>query len=160
MRYTESIQPCTIKNRDIYWRRYKKQEILCMGQWCFSPLQSRRLGTSHSSPNCSVFSFCSASRSRLEVSVPHFYWSCMHCIVPKAFWIIQIVSAEECSSLTKNLMPIYCSTRSVILNAVATQCTCSLNNIYEHWLVRWSRHCSRMCIPVHSPWLPGYIRVA
>ena len=23
-RYTESIQPCNMKNRDIYWRRYKK----------------------------------------------------------------------------------------------------------------------------------------
>ena len=27
------------------------------------------------------------------------------------------------------------------------------------WLVQWSHHCSGMCIPVHSPWLPGYIDV-
>ena len=26
-----------------------------------------------------------------------------------------------------------------------------------HWLVQWSRHCAHMCIPVHSPWLLGYI---
>ena len=26
-----------------------------------------------------------------------------------------------------------------------------------HWLVQWSRHCSHMHIPVHPPWLPGYI---
>ena len=49
---------------------------------------------------------------------------------------------------------------SVILNAMATQYTGSLNGIYSsHWLVQWSRHCSCMCIPVHSPWLPGYTDV-
>ena len=75
-----------------------------------------------------------------------------------AFWIIQTVSAEECSSLTQNLMQIHCSTHSVILNAMATQYTSSLEGIYvPHRLVQWSHHCSCMCIPVHSPWLPGYI---
>ena len=44
-----------------------------------------------------------------------------------AFWIIQIVSTEECSSLTQNLMQICCSTCSVILNVTATQFTCSLS---------------------------------
>ena len=33
----ESIQPCNMKNRDIYWRRYKKPETLYIGQWCLSP---------------------------------------------------------------------------------------------------------------------------
>ena len=28
------------------------QETLYIGQWCLSPLQSRHLGASHSSPNC------------------------------------------------------------------------------------------------------------
>ena len=75
----------------------------------------------------------------------------------KTFWIIWIVSMEECSSLTQDLMWILCSTCSVILNATAT---CPLNGVSRHhWLVQWSRHCSRMCIPVHSPWLPGYIHV-
>ena len=41
-----------MKNRGIYWRRNKIQETLYTGQWCLSPLQSRHLGTSHSSPNC------------------------------------------------------------------------------------------------------------
>ena len=78
-----------------------------------------------------------------------------------AFWIIQIVSVEECSSLMQNLMQIYCSTSSVILNVMATRYTCSFNGVYcPHWLVQWSRHCSRMCIPVHSPQLPGYVDVA
>ena len=41
-----------------------------------------------------------------------------------AFWIIWIVSVEEClscSSLMQNLMQIYCSTRSVISNVTVTQ---------------------------------------
>ena len=45
----EGIQPCDMKNRDIYWRRYKIQETLYIGQWHLSPLQSRHLGTSRSS---------------------------------------------------------------------------------------------------------------
>ena len=48
----------------------------------------------------------------------------------KAFCIIQIVSMEECSSLMQSLMQICCSARSVILNAMATQYTCSLNGVY------------------------------
>ena len=48
-----------------------------------------------------------------------------------AFWIIQMVSAEECSSLTRNLMQIHCPTCSVILNATATQYTRSLSGIYQ-----------------------------
>ena len=50
--------------------------------------------------------------------------------IAAAFWIIQIVSVEECSSLMLNLMQICCSTHSVILNAIATQYTCSLNSVY------------------------------
>ena len=80
--------------------------------------------------------------------------------VAVAFWIIWIVSVEECSSLTQNLMENHCSTRSVILNVPATQYTCSLKGVYHsHWLVQWSCHCSCSCIPVHSPWLPGHIDV-
>ena len=78
-----------------------------------------------------------------------------------AFWVIQVVSAEGCSSLTQNLMQLCCSAHSVILNTTATQYTCSLNSIYRpHWPAQWSCHCSRLCIPVHFPWLPGYIDVA
>ena len=47
----EGIKPCNMKNTDIYWRRYKIQETLYLGQWCLSPLQSRHLETSHSSPS-------------------------------------------------------------------------------------------------------------
>ena len=78
--------------------------------------------------------------------------------IAMALWIIWMVSTEECSSLMKNLMQICCSTHSVILNAVATQYTWALNGIYcPRWLVQWSRHCSRTCIPVHSPWLPSMV---
>ena len=44
----------------------------------------------------------------------------------KAFWIIQNVFTEECSSLMQNLMQIHCSTCSVILNAMVIQYICSL----------------------------------
>ena len=90
-------------------------------------------------------------------------WACFRDQLPiaVAFWIIRMVSVEECSSLLQNLMQIFCSTCLVILNAMATQYTYSLNGIYHpHWLVQWRHHCSHMCIPVHSSWLPGYIRVA
>ena len=41
-----------------------------------------------------------------------------------------------------------------------TQCICSHGGIYRpYWWVQWSHHCSCMWIPVHSPWLPGYIDV-
>ena len=49
---------------------------------------------------------------------------------------------------------------SVILNEMATQYTCSLNSVYHpNWLVQWNCHCSHVYIPVHSPWVPGYISV-
>ena len=77
-----------------------------------------------------------------------------------AFWIILVVSGEECLSFRYNLMQICCSICSCILNVTATQYTCSLNGVYRpHWLAQWSCHCLRMCIPVHSPWLPGYMDV-
>ena len=77
-----------------------------------------------------------------------------------AFWISWIVSMEECSSLAQNLIQNHCSAHSLILNATPPQYTCSLNSIYcPHWLIQWSCHCSCRCIPVHSPWLPGYIDV-
>ena len=62
--WPEDIQPCNMKNRDIYWRRYNVQETLYKGQWHLSPLQSRHFGTSHSSPSChqlSHYSFVNLS---------------------------------------------------------------------------------------------------
>ena len=80
--------------------------------------------------------------------------------IAAAFWIIWMVSAEDCWSLTQNLMQMCCSIHSVILNARVTQYTFSLNGVYRpHWLVQGCRHCSCMHIPVHSHWLPGYIDV-
>ena len=40
-----------MKNRGIYWRRYKIQKTLYIGQWRLSPLQLRNLGTLQSSPS-------------------------------------------------------------------------------------------------------------
>ena len=76
-----------------------------------------------------------------------------------AFWMIQIVSVEEMFKLTEKFSTdslLY----SVIMNVTATQYTCSLSNIYcPHWLVQWSHHCSRMCIPVLFPGIPGNMDV-
>ena len=146
----KSIQPNTMKKEDIYWRRYKRQETLYIGQWRLSPLQSRYLGTSHSSPNCHQlphhiflnlfpfkgdFSFGKARSLRVpnlgcsgaassgwlyvssKISVPEMHEQvCCHdeavnYLLPTgvAFWIIQIVSGEEYSSLMQNMMQIYCS---------------------------------------------------
>ena len=41
--------------------------------------------------------------------------------IAAAFWIIQIASMAECSSLTQNLMQIRCSTCSFILSVMLTQ---------------------------------------
>ena len=77
--------------------------------------------------------------------------------IAAAFWIIQIVSMEECLSIMQNLMRIHCSTHLVIFSAMATQYTCPLSSVYHpHWLVQWSHHCSCMHIPVLSSW-PHYI---
>ena len=53
-----------------------------------------------------------------------------HVSIAVAFWIIEIVSMGEWSSLMQNLMQIHCSTCSVILNEMATRYTCSLNSDY------------------------------
>ena len=88
------------------------------------------------------------------------WWSCQSPVAHVALWTTQTVSTEEYSNLTQNLIQIRWPTCSVILNATATQYTCSLNCIYHpHWLVQWSCHCSHMRIPVHFPWLPSYINV-
>ena len=87
--------------------------------------------------------------------------ACHQLPVAVVFWITSTVSLEGCSRVKPNLMQIRCSTLLVILNVMATQYTCSLNGVYHpHWLVQWSHLCSRMCIPVHFPWLPGYIHVS
>ena len=52
------------------------------------------------------------------------------CPYLEAFWM-PIVSLEEWSSLMQNLMQIYCSIHSVILNVIATQYTCLVNGIYH-----------------------------
>ena len=148
-----------MKSRDIYWRRYKIQETLYVGQWCPSPLQSRHLGTSHSSSchqlSCRIFLNLINGLKSLPSTfgkVILVWGKARNCRAPNlgcwgtespgwfdvlpnnsahyvmheaanhqlsraaAFWIIPVVSVEEYSSLTQNLMQIRCSTRSVILN--------------------------------------------
>ena len=61
-----------------------------------------------------------------------FLWWSFQSLVPiaAAFWIIWIVSTEECSSSMQNLMQIHCSTHSDVLSTRATQSTCSLKDVY------------------------------
>ena len=40
----EGIQPCNMTNRDVYWRRYKIQETLYVGQWHLNPFKVGTLG--------------------------------------------------------------------------------------------------------------------
>ena len=148
----EGIQPSNMKNRDIYWRRYKIQETLYIGQWCLSPLQSRHLGTSQFSQSTSaapsyftdphpwsqIFSLSKVilvlgkarshrapnlgyrgaeSPGRFDVSLKNSAQNVVHeracrhdeaanhqLPIAVAFWIIWIVSLEECSRLMQNLM--------------------------------------------------------
>ena len=77
-----------------------------------------------------------------------------------AFWVIQIVSVEGGVFKLNEKFDADLLLYSVILNVMATHYTCSLNGIYHpHWLVQWSHHCSHMWVPVHCPWLPGYIDI-
>ena len=59
-----------------------------------------------------------------------------------------------------NLVQIHCSTSSVILKAMTTQYTRS-NSTYHGPPLTSAMKASlfTMRIPVHSPWLPGYIDV-
>ena len=86
----------------------------------------------------------------------HFYLHCTHCIISKSLLnylngfhkrIFKLHAKFDADALFYSLRH---------LNVMATQYTCSLNGVYHpHWLVQWGHHCSHMCIPVHSPWLPG-----
>ena len=72
---------------------------------------------------CFTIKFC----MRRDAWAGVLWWSCQSLVaIAAAFSIIQIVSVEECSILTPNLMQTHCSTRSVILNVTATQYTSSL----------------------------------
>ena len=67
----------------------------------------------------------------IETLLPHFI-VCTALIATslKAFHIIQVVSVEEYLNSSQNLVEIHCSTSLVILNAMATQYTWSINGIY------------------------------
>ena len=152
-----------MKNRDVYWRRYKKHgtqdndasvpfkvgtlgphtgppmaiSYLVIFSWISSTVwnlfpfkgdSSFRKARSHRAPNLG----CSGAESPgwFDVSPKTSAWDVMHEWVHRCdeaanhkqpiaatFWIIWIVSMEECSNLMQNLVQIHCSTRSVILNA-------------------------------------------
>ena len=76
----ESFQPCSMKNRDTDWTRYKIQETWYIGQWCLSPLQSRHLETSHSSPSVSsTIQNTAKSFAEITISCPIIFFSAIFC---------------------------------------------------------------------------------
>ena len=88
-----------------------------------------------------VVYYCEAANHQLPIAV--------------AFWIIWIVSVEECSRLMQNLMQVLDANSLLYsfshFDTTATQYRCSFNGVYHpHWLVQWSCHYSLMCILVHS----------
>ena len=197
-----------MKNRDIYWKRYKTQGTLYIRQWCLSPLQSRHLGTSHSSLNhhqlphriflnlIDTLEISSLSKVILVLGkttshrVPNL--GCRRPELPGWFDVLPKISAQDmthelahgCDEAANHQLPIACLLnhpysfyrRMVKLNTkfdadslhyslshfdvMDTQTTYSLNGVYRpHWLVQWSCRCLYMCLPVHSPQLPGYMDV-
>ena len=204
----QNISSHVIWNTDIYWRRYKTQETLYIGQWHLSPLQSRHLGISHSSPYhhqlpCDIFLNLTNGLKSLPFQRWFYFWEktevarCQICAVAglshladlmflqrtlhselhqwmccdkaasqlpiaPSFWLMGIVSTEECSGLTQTLMQTRWSSCSVIrMQGPHTTYTYSLNRIYSPYqLALWRHHISRMRIQVQSPWLPGCIHVS
>ena len=90
------------------------------------------------------------------------WWSCQSPVAHSCGLLNHLNSFHRgMFKLKATLVQIHCSNHSVILNAWATQYTCSLNGVCcPHWLVQWGCHYSLMHVPVHSPWLPGYISVS
>ena len=95
-----------------------------------------------------------------EAFVPHFYLYCTHCIVPESLLshvntfhggMVKLNAKFDADLLLYLLSHFECDGHTVHM---LTQ-----RHLLPHWLVQWSCHCSWMGIPVHSPWLPGYISV-
>ena len=162
----EGVQSCNMKNRDIYWSRYKKHwtqdnddsvpfKIGTLGPhtalpitiscpvifswipstvWNLFPFKGDfSFGKSQKSQGPNLGCKGADSPGQFEVSQKKTARDVMHeragCHaeaanhqLPRAvaFWIIWIVSVEDCSSFTPNVMQIHCSTHSVILNEMAT----------------------------------------
>jgi len=98
------------------------------------------------------------SRPSLKRRYHNFIWASLNESSPKAFLIMQTVSADECPSLKQNLMQIRWSTRPVIVNVTVTQYTSSLKCLTATWLAPCKSNCSRMRSKVSSDWLPSYIK--
>ena len=164
----EGIQPCYMKNRNIYWRRYKKHctkdndtsvpfKVGTLGPHTVLPIASAALSyfpeshwwseilslskvilvwgkaRNHREPNLGV-----GELSHLGDFIIHpklctqdvmHEQVCCHeeaanhqLPIAVAFWIIQIISTEECSNLTQNFVQIGCSTPSFWTQQLHSTC--------------------------------------
>ena len=120
----ESNQPGAMKNRDIYWRRYKMQETLYTGQWHLSPLQSRHLGTSQVLP-ASLSLFKTLQNPLLESP------SAAPSYVPETHW------QSEISSLSKVIL---------VLGKARSHRVWNLGLVtWVIWRLVWDMMCERAC---------------
>ena len=94
------------------------------------------------------------------------WWSCQSPVAHSCgLLIIQIFWSSRIFFLKKNIQAwckIWC--RFIVLFTQSFWMTWPHSNMLtqQHLLpplLQWSHHCSRMCFPVHSPWLPGYTDV-
>ena len=103
-----------MKNRDIYWRRYKIQGTLYIRQWHLSLLWSSHLGTSHSSPShhqllCGIFlksSFTYVHSSPLSLAARLHWCHANHSCYIYNVWTFsgQTLYVWCCIVLNKNYM--------------------------------------------------------
>ena len=176
-----------------------------IGQRCLSPLQSRYLGTSHSSSNCNqlpchiflnlisglispflkVILVLRKVRShrapnlgcRGTESPGWFDVSPKNCsrhdawVGMLSWWSFQSPVVHSCcllnqsNSLCRGMFKLNAKFDADSLLYLLSHFECDGHTVHIHAqsiasttpLTSRSRHCSCMCIPVHSPWLPGYI---
>ena len=100
------------------------------------------------------------SQSPLKCFCHSFICAALIALSRKAFWVIQIVSTEECSSLMQNLMQICCSNCSVISNTTGH----TVHMLTQRHLLPSLTSAVKLSLftYVHSsplPWLLNYIDV-
>ena len=170
------------------------------------PLQSRHLGTSHSSPNRHqlpiIFSWISSMVWNLFPFKGDFSFGKARshrgpnlgckgvespgwlCVLPKKlrmrsdawagmllWWSCQSPVVHSCgllnhpSSFCKGMFKFNAKLDADSLLYSLSHFECDSHTVHmltqqhlpPHWLVQWSRHCSRMRSPAPSSWLPGYM---
>ena len=89
-----------------------------------------------------------------EAFVPHFYLHSTHYIIPKS----SLYHPNGfCGGMFKLNTKFDADSSLYLLSHF--ECDGHTVHMLPQWLAQWRHHCSHRHIPVHSPWLPGYITV-